>query len=237
MKIGLLIICTGRYNVFFNSLYDSCERFFLPNHKKTYYVFTDGEIKNSDNIVKINQENLGWPYNTLRRFKMFNSIESNLKNEDYLFFLNANMIFVNFVNDEVIPKKENNFLMGVNHPGYFNSNSINFTYERNPKSQFYIPFDKGDFYYQGCFNGGSSNEFLKMSKILDNMIDIDLSNDIMPIWHDESALNWYFLDKNPLILDPGYSYPEGWNLPFNSKIVQRDKKKFGGYNFLREKLY
>lgn len=235
MKIGVLLICTGKYNIFFNSLYDSCEKYFLPNHKKTYYVFTDGEIKKNDNIVKINQENLGWPYNTLRRFQMFNRIEEDLKNEDYLFFFNANMAFVDYVNEEVIPKKENNFLMGVNHPGFFNTPNTNFTYERRNNSVFYIPFGEGKYYYQGCFNGGNSEEFLKMSKILDNMIDVDLSNGIMPIWHDESALNWYYLDKNPLIVDSGYSYPENWNLPFNKKITQLDKNNFGGHTFLRSK--
>lgn len=235
MNIGILLICTGKYTVFFNTVYDSCEEFFLKGHKKTYYVFTDGEIKKGDNIIKIHQENLGWPHNTLRRFQMFNRVESELKNEDYLFFFNANMKFVDFVNEEVIPKKENNFLMGVNHPGYFNSDPSRFTYERNPNSKFYIEFGKGNYYYQGCFNGGSSNEFLKMSKTLDDMINIDLSNGIMPIWHDESALNWYYLDKNPLIVDSGYSYPEGWQLPFEKKIVQIDKNNFGGYNFLRTK--
>ena len=42
MNIGILLICTGKYTVFFNTVYDSCEEFFLNGHKKTYYVFRDG---------------------------------------------------------------------------------------------------------------------------------------------------------------------------------------------------
>lgn len=234
MNIGVLIICTGKYNIFLKDLYKSSEKFFLKNHKKTYYVFTDGEIIENKNIKKIHQETLGWPNNTLKRFAMFNKISEQLINEDYLFFLNANMLFTDEVNEEIIPKEKNNFLMGVNHPGFFNTSKENFSYERRPESVFYIPLNKGEYYYQGCFNGGGSKEFLEMSKILDDMINIDLSNDIMPIWHDESALNWYYLDKSPLLVDSSYAYPEGWSIPFDKKIIQRNKTNYGGYDYLRK---
>jgi hypothetical protein len=234
MNIGILIICTGKYDIFFKDLYESSEKYFLKNHKKTYYVFTDGNIPENENIKKFYQKSLGWPHNTLKRFEMFNKIGEQLINEDYLFFLNANMLFTDEVNEEVIPKEDNNFLMGVNHPGFFNTNKENFSYERRPESVFYIPLDKGKYYYQGCFNGGSSKEFLKMSKILDDMINTDLSNGIMPIWHDESALNWYYLDKSPLLVDSSYAYPEGWSIPFNKKIIQRNKNNYGGYDYLRK---
>ena len=162
------------------------------------------------------------------------SLENNKICEDFLFFLNANMIVNNKVSEEILPGQENNFLMGVNHPGFYNKPRELFTYERQPRSAFQIPTDRGRYYFQGCFNGGRSAEFLKMSMILDCLIDLDLSNGIMPIWHDESALNWYYLNRNPLVVNPSYAYPEGWNLPFDAKIIQRDKNKFGGYNFLRD---
>jgi hypothetical protein len=196
-------------------------------------VFTDGIIPYDDNIKKIFQKNLGWPYNTLKRFEMFNSVSDIITKEDFLFFLNANMLFIDYVNEEVIPEEKNNFLMGVNHPGFFNKNREEFTYERRPESTFYIPINEGDYYYQGCFNGGKSDEFLKMSKILDNMINVDLKNNITPIWHDESSLNWYYSKISPLIMDSGYSYPEDWIIPFDKKILQRNKKNYGGYNYLR----
>lgn len=234
MNIGILIICTGNYSVFFNSLYDSCEEFFLKNHKKTYYVFTDGDIYEKDNIVKINQPYMGFPNDTLKRFHLFKQEYESLIKEDYLFFLNANMVCTSEVGDEVLPNEINDFLMGVHHPGFYQTQRDNYTYERNPNSKFYIPFNQGTYYYQGCFNGGRSNEFLEMSKILSELIDVDVENGIIPVWWDESALNWYFKDKSPLLVNPGYSYPEGWSLPFESKIVQRDKNKYGGYNYLRK---
>lgn len=234
MNIGILIICTGRYNIFFEDLYLSCEKFFLTNHKKTYYVFTDNDLIQRENIVKINQSFLGWPYDTMKRFHMFNNSKEQLEKEDYLFFFNANMLVVDYIDETIIPDEKNNYLMGVNHPGFFGRNKNEFTYERNINSQFYIPYNEGEFYFQGCFNGGRNNEFLEMSDLLSKKIDQDLEKNIIPIWHDESALNWFFLDKNPLGLHPKYAYPESWDLPFEKKIIQRDKNKHGGYEYLRK---
>ena len=76
MKIGILTICTGKYTIFFDSLYESLEKHFLKGYEKTYYVFTDGEIREEDNVVRIEQTKLGWPYDTMMRFNMFNGISN-----------------------------------------------------------------------------------------------------------------------------------------------------------------
>lgn len=233
MKINIITICTGKYNIFFEGLYKSSEKYFLNKFEKKYFVFTDGDILNNKNVEKIHQEKLGWPYDTMFRFKMFNSIEDNLSGE-YTFFLNANMLFVDYVNDGILPLESKNYLMGVNHPGYYKNNINEFPYERRIESNFYIPFNQGENYFQGCLNGGRTVEFINMSKKLDNLIDDDLSKNIIPIWHDESALNWYYQKINPLILHPGYSYPESIHIPFDKKIIQIDKSKYGGHNNLRK---
>jgi hypothetical protein len=72
-----------------------------------------------------------------------------------------------------------------------------------------------------------------MSKILETKIDIDLNNNIIPIWHDESALNWFFKDNKIHSLSPSYAYPESSIMPFQKKIVQLDKYKYGGHMYLR----
>jgi hypothetical protein len=44
---------------------------------------------------------------------------------------------------------------------------------------------------------------------LKNNVDIDSENNIVALWHDESHLNKYILDRNDLtILSPAYCYPE-----------------------------
>lgn len=230
--INIFTICTGKYIMYFKQFYESCENKFLTNRKKKYFVFTDGELPNYENVVKIHQEKLGWPYDTMMRFKMFNSVEHLLDGE-YVYFFNVNIHFVESIGDEVLPGEDNDYLMGVNHPGFYDKTLIQFPYERNKFSNFYIPFNIGEHYYQGCFNGGRKKEFMKMSNLLQVLIESDMSKGIIPIWHDESALNWYYVNKNPMIIDSSYAYPEAWNIPFDRKILQLDKSKMGGHDFLR----
>lgn len=232
MEINILTICTGKYISFFDGFYTSCEKYFLPNYKKNYFVFTDGDLVERENVNKIYQSKLGWPYDTMMRFKMFNQIKDQLKGQ-YTYFFNINMFFIDFVNEEVIPGKDNDYLMGVDHPGFYDKSIIEFPYERNPYSNFGISFGQGMKYYQGCFNGGKTDVFMEMSAILENKIDDDLSKGIIPIWHDESALNWYYSSKSPLIVSPSYAYPESWSIQIEKKIVQLDKSKYGGHNYLR----
>lgn len=239
-KINILTICTGKYTIFFQDFYNSCENHFLKGYDKKYFVFTDGEIIESDNIVRIQQSKLGWPYDTMMRFKMFNTIKDKLDG-DFTFFFNANMKFLQDIGEEALPNDENNGLMGVTHPGYFNVSKNQYPYERRFDSKFYIPYDSGNVYYQGCFNGGKTDDFMNMSSILESRIDQDLGNGIVPLWHDESALNWYYKDKNPLTLDISYAYPEselsnfiGKNIQVDKKILQVDKNKYGGHQNLRK---
>jgi hypothetical protein len=126
--------------------------------------------------------------------------------------MNANMEVVSLISKDILPIKEESGLVATHHPGFYRKHPNLFTYERNCKSNFYIPFGSGESYVQGCFNGGRSKEFLKMCREIKGRMDADLINEIIPVWHDESALNWYLLDKNPKILHPVYAWPEFVNL-------------------------
>lgn len=237
MRVAILYICTGKYDVFWKDFFISAERFFLPNYLKEYFVFTDanlifGENENS-NIHKIFQENLGWPNNTLLRFEMFHTQKEKLKCFDYIFFMNANLLFIEEVKNDLIDQEKN--LIVVKHPGFYNKQPKDFTYERSKKSTAYIPFNEGMYYVAGGFNGGKSEHYLELIRILKSKIELDSKNDIIAIWHDESHLNRYIIDRSDLqILDPSYLYPEGWNIPFNKIIIVRDKNNWGGHRNLRK---
>ena len=65
-----------------------------------------------------------------------------------------------------------------------------------------------------------------------------MEHGIIPIWHDESILNKYILEKDSLILECNYLYPEGADIPQfkkQKKIIIRDKSdpKYGGLDYLR----
>lgn len=228
-KIAILYICTGKYVFFWEEFYKSFEEKFLLKSQVEYFVFTDtpsiyGEDANA-RIHRIYQENLGWPGNTLFRFKMFNSIRETLEKFDYCFFFNANIICVeNICEEEFLPL--NNDLLVVQHPGYYNKNIFRLPYERNKKSKACIPWGKGNVYVYGAINGGQSRAFLNMVDFLEKNIQEDLDNGIIAKWHDESQLNYYvWKNKNYRLLTPMYAYPEEMKLPFEEKIRILDKSR------------
>ncbi len=237
MKIGVLYICTGNYTIFWNDFYLSCEEKFMPDEERFYFVFTDGDINtfNNPHIKVIYQPKLGWPFDTLKRFNMFLSIEEELKKMDYLFFFNANIIVHKQVGKEILPAEDEELVV-ARHPCITKAGSYNpdtYAYDRNPASLAYIPFGQGVEYIQGAFNGGRADKFLKMVRELNDNTEKDLANDVIALWHDESHLNKYILDKKVKVLHSGYIYPEGWKLPCEMIMYTRKKKKYGGHNALR----
>lgn len=245
MRIGILYICTGKYDIFWKDFYLSAEHYLFTedsNVKREYYVFTDskslfGEEENK-HIHRIYQKNLGWPDNTLKRFHIFLSIKEQIIQEtDYIFFCNANLIFKQSINNEILPPANGNGLVGTLHPGFFNKPTVEYTYERSPRSTAYIAKGEGKHYYAGGFSGGRTKEYIKLCETLKKQIDQDTHNKQVAVWHDESHINRYFLDNPPSILSPAYLYPEGWSLPFEEKIMIRDKskKEYGGHGYLRKK--
>lgn len=235
MKIGILYICTGKYDVFFDGFYASAEKYLLPNSEKHYFVFTESDaIQNTDRIHKIYQERMGWPNDTLMRFHLFLNIEKELKKMDYLFFFNANYTFIQpITQEELLPNANELFLTAQIHPVAYHKKRKDFDYETNGKSTAYIAPTEGKYYFAGGLIGGRTPEFLQLCKTLKTNIDKDAENNIVAVWHDESHINHYFSNNTPKKLHPGFCYPQGWYLPFEQKTLLLDKNKFGGHGFLR----
>ena len=120
MKIGILYIALGAYSVMWQEFYDSAKQYFLNKDEKHFFVFTDDKfIKESEEIRVIKTQNYGWPGNTLYRFRMFSSISEELESFDYLFFFNANALFVKNIDEDILPK-DNCELVSVQHFAYEN---------------------------------------------------------------------------------------------------------------------
>lgn len=233
-SVGILYICTGGYSRFWQGFFKSAEINLLPELSKHYFVFTDSKtlLKRKDpNVSYIYQNQLGWPFDTLYRFKMFNSIKHRLANFDFLFFFNSNLIFLEKIGNEILPEEEG--LVGFQHPLFYKGNPSDYPYEKNPHSLAYIPKGAGSYYFAGGGNGGTTERYLEMISELENNISEDESNGIIAAWHDESHINKYFLDKSVKILPPSYLYPEGFDFPFSKKVLLIDKNKYGGHSFLR----
>ena len=223
MKIGLLIIATNKYTDFLEPLIESADSFFLKNHDVTYFVFTnkDIDIKTNRKITRVLIEHKEWPWMTLGRYRIFTNNQDKLSEMDYLFYCDADMKFVGHISGEILGD-----MVGTIHPGFYNNpNSSNIALEKRPESLAYLPPNTIKNYYAGGFNGGSSKEFLKMSKNISDNIDIDIEkHNIIAEWHDESHMNKYFFENEPSVkLSPSYCYPESWNIPFDRKLLALDK--------------
>lgn len=234
--VGILYICTGAYEIFWDDFYDSCEKYFTGVNKK-YFVFTDSErllSKKDDynNTILTYQENLGWPGNTLFRFRIFNSHKDLYDDVDYLYFFNANFIFVKEVGTELLPEKDE--IVCVRHPGYYNKSSRHLPYCRNIRSRSFIPYFFGKVYVMGGLNGGRKESYLKMTEELEKRTDIDYKKGVIATWHDESQINRYVYENGCKLMDPSYGYPEDWNLPFEPKLILRDKSKWVDVNNIKK---
>lgn len=228
MKIAVLYICTGKYNQFFKDFYESSEKYFLVDKaEKEYYVFTDDMNLSSAVNVHLNYKKYeGFPMDSLFRFDMFLRVKEEILKCDYAYFFNANMLFVSPVGEEFLPKKSG--MTAVIHPGSYKTWFISclYPYERNKKSMAYIAPYEGDYhYYMGSLNGGTSKAFIAFAEECSKRTHIDYDNGIIAIVHDESHLNKYMRDVKGEGLSTEYAYPEGWKLPFNPKIIIRDKAK------------
>jgi hypothetical protein len=53
-----------------------------------------------------------------------------------------------------------------------------------------------------------------MVRCLSENVDADLEKKVVAIWHDESHLNRYFIDKKSDVntLHPGFATPENWEI-------------------------
>ena len=211
MKIGVLVIATGRYDQFFEPLYDSFEEHFLPGHQKIYFYLTDSTQEDLPyNVDKYYIERKGFPGDTLFRYKYFLSIEKEIiaSGVDCLYYTDVDMKAIYKMGDEILPTTEKP-IIAVAHPGFYKKGLG--TPETRKISNAYInPKEKRKYYIAGGFQGGFTKEYLTLSKNISDMIDDDYSKGIIPVWNDESMWNRYYttnLNKYK-ILTPSYVYPE-----------------------------
>lgn len=234
MKIALLYICTGCYNQFFKGFYESCEKYFVEEAEKEYFVWSDDKHI-SDGLHNVHlyyKKCAGFPADSLFRFEMFMQAEEALKQFDYIYFLNANAAVIKPVGTEILPDSSG-LAMGIWPDANLNRHPMFFPYERNKKSLAYVkPWGKDYHYFMGGFNGGTPNAYLSMIRTLCHNIRTDYENGIIAKVHDESHINRYLRDHKCKIIGPRYTTPEEFTyrtLDYEPKIIFRDKVKIDSY--------
>ncbi len=215
-NIGLLVVATGRYIQFVPPLLESADRCFLKNHKVTYFVFTDQEPVFHPHAIYSFQERLGWPFDTMHRYHVYYKHRELFDEQDYLFAIDADMLFVDAVGDEILGER-----VATLHPGFVGQRG---SYETHPYSCAYIGPEEGSRYFAGGFYGGTREAFLHVLKTNISKIDQDASRGVIAVWHDESHWNRYCIDYPPtVVLSPSYCYPEDWSIPYSKKLLALNK--------------
>ena len=227
-KIAVLYICTGKYSIFWKDFYTSCESFFLPEIRKEFFVWTDKEqlIQGLDNVKVFPRESGGFPADSLYRFEMFLQAENELRDCDYIYYFNANTLFLQPVGEEILPDETG--LVAGRWPGRRErQHPMFYPYERNKRSTAYIPPRKPPYvYYTGGMNGGTAESYLKMVRTLNENVREDDRNGIIAYVNDESHLNRYLWEHPCKIMGAEYATPEEFmyrKLKYEPKIIFRDK--------------
>ncbi len=226
---SIIFIGTRNYINYFPEYYKKIKQLFLPNTKKTFFVFTDRIkeefLKKSDiKIVPILHEGA---ITMLRAYEHMNQVEKQLKKQDYLIWIDADMmVMLEILEKDFFCHEKQLFV--IRHPNFLSKKG---NYETNPRSLAGIkPGDNTSMYVQACFWGGKSKYALDLIKELDKRIKTDSKNNISAIHQDESHLNKYFIENRNLfhVYDPTYAYPDTRPIPkkFKKKILHVYNRKF-----------
>ena len=232
MKVAITFIGTNKYLDFLPKYYENIEKYFLPNSEKTIFAFTDGDLNDTpDNLKVYHQEHLEWPYITLKRFEIINKAREEIDKHDWLVFIDADALpVVEITEEEFFTDKP---LFGVHHPCHFLGMEPHTqapgAYDQNPDSEAYVDTSKGlpEVYYQGCFWGGKVPNVCAMIDELEARVNRDLEKNVVALWHDESQINKYFLERLDMVhtYGPEYAFPEVFKdyCQFSPKIVHLAK--------------
>jgi histo-blood group ABO system transferase len=225
VKVGLCVVCTGRYIKFLKNFMAGARTFFCPQHYLRLFVFADCEITGSD-VSWYKTAHEPWPGPTLHRYRSTLAARGELLKQDFLYTCDVDMGFADTIGDEIFGD-----LVATLHPGFVDKTRDQFTYERRPESRACSPAGKGVRYYAGGFQGGRSECYVEAMKTMSAMIDDDERRGIVPIWHDESALNAYLVMHPPtLTLPPTFCCQETRMIPGRKLLcLNKDHKAMRAY--------
>ena len=226
MKICILTIATNKYLQFVEKLYTDISEKFLPGAEINCLLFTDHEIEEAGDNVRVHYiDHEPWPMPTLKRYNYF--MKERILSWSTI-IASTSMptcgLIIQF-GEEVLADG----VVATMHPYQSLMDPSSQSFDRNPKSLAYVPFDqKTVSYYAGGFNGGKTESFMEMAEVIANNVNKDLEKGVVALWHDESHMNRYLIDNPPTLdLDPTYCYAEefiGTEYPYQpGKIIALKK--------------
>jgi len=201
-------------------------------------------------IAKV--EHSEWPYPTLFKFRYIME-NRHLINSDYIWHLDADMLFGDRnVHSALISAASSENIVLVQHPGFYRPAfySLIKNYFRNPvlvikdlrifvkygaigtwdlnkKSKAYVDRKKRHKYFCGGSWGGKKSAFFKMCAELESRINLDIHNDCVAKFHDESHINWYGAIRVHEELDSSYCFEKSYQFlsGLTPKIIAVNKNE------------
>lgn len=210
MKIALFITATGKYTEFLPKLIHSADQYFLPQQEVVYVICLD-DIKtllpeSNREIQYIEVAHEPFPHasiNRSRHYSKYLSENNYIEKFTHCYAIDADAYFASEITKEICDHE----IVCVAHGAYV-GRVMEAPFEKNEQSQCYIkkPYD----YVAGGFYGGKASLFISMCQLMYLYVQNDILKGIMPIWHDESAINKFVSVNRHMVyvLPPTYHYCE-----------------------------
>ena len=206
--LGILLIATGEYSKFVQACVESVEKLDHPYNEIEFHIFTndlDLELRTKFKIHIHQWNETKWPYPTLLRYKAILKATNYLQHYTHLLYLDVDMKVV-----APLPMLIHEHLLAIEHPGYAKVQNKPFE-NRKTSTAFYQKQSKS-VYVCGGVQGGTTHRYLSAITEIDKNIEIDLKNNLIAKWHDESHWNKYVNEniEQAVILGREYCWPEEW---------------------------
>nr|XP_056716090.1 LOW QUALITY PROTEIN: N-acetyllactosaminide alpha-1,3-galactosyltransferase-like [Euleptes europaea] len=234
VTVGLTVFAIGKYlDKYLKDFLTSANTYFMPGHNVIFYVAVDNlsgvpSIKLGPHrtlkVFQVEKERRWQDISMMRMKTIGDLIESHIRHEvDFLFCMDVDQVFESDYGVETLGDS-----VAQIHAWFYQENRGSFTYERNPESAAYIPYEEGDYYYHAAVFGGTPQHIYNLTRECYEGIRYDKEHDLEAIWHDESHLNKYYLRNRPSkALSPEYcwDYKIGWSYSVrNIKLSWRLKE-------------
>lgn len=215
-SVSLVVIATGRYQEFVPALVAGAKLHVLGLER--IYVMSDATPDPDEMVTWLPWGHMPWPYPTLLRYRAMTAYRDVLRDSEVLVYLDVDMRIQRNIE---LPPMEGTF--AVRHPGYVAVGPDELPYERRVESTSCISLGKGTSYFAGGVQGGHGVAYLEACATIAGWIQADLSNGVVPLWHDESAWNRYCVMHEPeFVLPHTYCSPE-YHEQADAFIVALDK--------------
>ncbi|XP_046537197.1 putative glycosyltransferase 6 domain-containing protein 1 [Equus quagga] len=233
LTMGLAVFAISRIaDQYLERFLESAKKHFMTGYRVVFYITVDDLDKMPDvdpgplqtfQVFTL-QEEIWWQdFDLLRMRNLGEHIVQHIQGEvDFLFSMATNQIFQSDVGVETLGAS-----VAQLHAWWYFKSTKDFPYERRRRSAAYIPYGKGDFYYDSAFVGGTPQQVLNLIEEYLKGVLQDKQNGLNSSY--ENHLNkYFFLNKPTKLLSPEYN----WDVTFYPppqvqfvKVAQHPKRR------------